>query len=610
MPRITSFFTRQTPVDNPQRAQSPVGAVRNERTPPADQTQRAPGPLSGLSRRQPNAGARSETSRPRLAADVLEFDELGAALESSEIPQLDPSERRRFNVDTTASAQLVSAGGRVLQRSTQLRSYESVLLEWRDQCAANADQWREAWISANESVTGAELNLEVALRISAAHLARAASHNVASLDLSYLPLPRFPEQTYRFGHLQDMSIAGAGLLELPESISDLANLRTLTLSQNPIGALPASISRLGELQELTIFSCPNLTELPEHLAIRNTAGQREGLVKLRTLTLSRTGIRSLPSSLEYLKDLTHLKINSSPLTELNTSIHRLPLLEEVDLRGCTRLRHYPSISGQQWSLRKLSLQDCSSLQTLPSNIDALRNLQELDLRGCNNLRALPPSISGLPDHCTIRAPAHLQASLDQLRPRRPPLARPWDVAGPSTPQVAGASSSAARPSDDDPAITQARQKIEDTVYALFAAIDEDRNPFVQNAPYFIPEKREEGTPIVLGEVDGIQQMLKESSREVFKNKLIGLANSLQQRRIPHPWKASDRLDTAEHKAFVNSHLGTFNEHSPINGVSLYKAAQMWKTRELLVHNDPTNRDFLPPIPTYSLPEQATDASES
>lgn len=324
MPRITSFFTRQTPVDNPQRAQSPVGAVRNERTPPADQTQRAPGPLSGLSRRQPNAGARSETSRPRLAADVLEFDELGAALESSEIPQLDPSERRRFNVDTTASAQLVSAGGRVLQRSTQLRSYESVLLEWRDQCAANADQWREAWISANESVTGAELNLEVALRISAAHLARAASHNVASLDLSYLPLPRFPEQTYRFGHLQDMSIAGAGLLELPESISDLANLRTLTLSQNPIGALPASISRLGELQELTIFSCPNLTELPEHLAIRNTAGQREGLVKLRTLTLSRTGIRSLPSSLEYLKDLTHLKINSSPLTELNTSIHRLP----------------------------------------------------------------------------------------------------------------------------------------------------------------------------------------------------------------------------------------------------------------------------------------------
>lgn len=599
MPRIPSFFTRQTPVDNPQRAQSPVGAVRNERTPPADHTQRAPGPLSGLSRRQPNAGARSETS--------------------SEIPQLDPSERRRFNVDTSASAQLVSAGGRVLQRSTQLRSYESVLLEWRDQCAANADQWREAWISANERVNGAELNLEAALEISAAHLARAASHNVASLNLFGVPLPRFPEQTFRFGHLQDMSIAGAGLLELPESISDLANLRTLTLTQNPIGALPASISRLGELRELTILSCPNLTELPEHLAIRNTAGQREGLVKLRTLTLSRTGIRSLPSSLKYLKHLTHLKINSSPLTELNTSIHRLPLLEEVDLRGCTQLRHYPAIPELRWSLKKLSLKDCSSLQTLPSNIDALRNLQELDLRGCNNLSELPPSISRLPPHCTIRAPAHLQASLDQLRPRRRPfvqavgqlplLSRPWDVAvrsstvaGPSTPQAAGALSSAARPSHDDPAIMQARQVIEDTVYALFAAIDEDRNPFVQNAPYFIPEKREEGTPIVLGAVDGIQQMLKESSDKVFKAKLIGLANSLQKSPIPNPWKASDRLDADERKAFVNSHLGApgakFNENSAINGVSLYKAAQMWKTRELLVHNDPENRELLPSIPVY------------
>ncbi|CAH2710480.1 Type III secretion system effector protein [Xanthomonas campestris pv. nigromaculans] len=563
MPWIPSFCARQTPADNPQRAQPPIGAVRNERTPPADQTQRTPGPLSGLPRRRPSAGARStsapsargETSRPGLAADALQ--------------------------------------------------YESVLLEWRDQCAANADQWREAWISANERVTGAELNLESALEISAAHLASAASHNVASLNLLCLPLPRFPEQTFRFGHLQNMSIAGAGLLELPESISDLANLRTLTLSQNPIGALPASISRLGELQKLTIFSCPNLTELPEHLAIRNTAGQREGLVKLRKLKLSRTGIRSLPSSLRYLKDLTHLKINYSPLAVLNMDIHSLPLLEEVDLRGCTELRHYPPISRQQWSLKKLSLQDCSSLQTLPSNINELTNLQELDLRGCNNLRELPPSISRLPAYCTIRAPAHLQASLDQLR-----LDQLRRRAGPSTPQVAGALSSAARPRHDDPAIMQARQAIEDTVYALFAAIDEDRNPFVENAPYFIPEKREEGTPIVLGAVDGIQQMLKESSDKVFKDKLIDLANSLQKSSIPNPWKASDRLHAGERKAFVNSHLGTFNEDSPINGVSLYKAAQMWKTRELLVHNDPENRELLPSIPVYPPKEQATDASES
>lgn len=235
---------------------------------------------------------------------------------------------------------------------------------------------------------------------------------------------------FRLAHLQHMSISNAGLMELPESISQLANLRSLELYDNPIGELPTSISRLGQLENLSIRSCPNLSELPKDLEIRNVDNRREGLVKLRQLELSHTGIRSLPKSLRYLKDLEKIRVTSSPLTAIDKDIHRLPNLQELDLCRCTHLREYPSISRGRPPLKKLILRDCSNLRTLPADIHKLNHLEELDLRGCSSLHSLPGTISLLPAACTIRVPAHLREQLNQLRAEalstqtaRPPLPR-------------------------------------------------------------------------------------------------------------------------------------------------------------------------------------------
>ncbi|CTP91921.1 putative type III effector protein [Xanthomonas translucens pv. arrhenatheri LMG 727] len=399
-------------------------------------------------------------------------------------------------------------------------------------------------------------------------------------------------------------------MELPESIGDLTSLRTLKLHANPISALPASISRLKQLRELSVISCPDLSELPDDLAVRNASGEREGLVNLQKLELSNTGIRSLPPSLRRLKELKEIKIANSPLAELDSSIHGLPKLEQLDLSGCTELREYPLISQSRAPLKKIILRDCSNLRSLPNDIYKLSQLQELDLRGCENLRILPVSISRLPADCTIRVPPRLHDQLSRIRSFR---SAPFSARA-----AAGVSSSAATSSNRE-AQKQAHQRIDDTAYALLDLVMEERNPFVADAPFFIPEKRSPGTPTMLGEVSSIAMMLNESKTTEFIEKLHGMAQRLRESaRIRNGAEAEGDYLAAKNDwlALKNSHLGIrdennkniFRDDSDINAVNLSKAVQMWKVREMLVLEDPRDREHFPEIALH-IPDEAREAHE-
>jgi Leucine-rich repeat (LRR) protein len=438
------------------------------------------------------------------------------------------------------------------------------------------------------------------------------------LDIEYLPLPRLPEQTFRFSHLQNMTIRGTGLMELPESIGDLTSLRTLKLDANPISALPASISRLKQLRELSVISCPDLSELPEDLAVRNASGEREGLVNLQKLELSNTGIRSLPPSLRRLKELKEIKIANSPLAELDSSIHGLPKLEQLDLSGCTELREYPLISQARAPLKKIILRDCSNLRSLPNDIHKLSQLQKLDLRGCDNLQRLPVSIFRLPADCTILVPPRLQHELDRLLSirsgRTSALAARAARVAQAAREATGASSSAATSSSSETQ-QKAHKRIDDTAYALLELVMEDRNPFVADAPFFIPEKRAPGTPITLGQVPSIDMMLRESKNPYFLRKLKRMADSFLERALVSGGaeQASDFLQAAANdcKVLKNSHLGIvdgnkndiFRHDSDINAFNLSKAVQMWKSREMLVLEDPRDREHFPEIALH-IPDAA------
>lgn len=292
-------------------------------------------------------------------------------------------ERSRFHSVTTDSQRLQpvrprmppTVGASPLRRSTALRPYRDVLSQWQRHYSADRNRWHSAWRQANSNNPQVETRTDRALKATADMLEDATAPGRVALELRSVPLPQFPDQAFRLSHLQHMTIDAAGLMELPDTMQQFAGLETLTLARNPLRSLPASIASLSRLRELSIRACPELTELPEHLASTNASGEHEGLVNLQSLQLVETGITSLPASITSLQNLKRLQVRNSPLSALAPAIHHLPKLEELDLQGCTALRNYPPIFGGSAPLKRLSLKDCSNLRTLPLDIHRLTQLE-------------------------------------------------------------------------------------------------------------------------------------------------------------------------------------------------------------------------------------------
>ncbi|PPV07265.1 type III secretion system leucine-rich repeat domain-containing effector XopL [Xanthomonas bromi] len=559
-----------------------------------------------------------------------------APSQTPQLPRLSDIERSRFHSVTAGSQTLrpvpppvdPAVGAPPFRRSTALRPYSDVLSQWQRHYHADRTHWHDAWRQANSDNPAAPTRTDLALKATADMLEDAALGERVSLELRSVPLPQFPEQAYRLSHLQHMTIDAAGLMELPAEMQQFAGLETLTLARNPLRSLPASISTLSRLREISILDCPELKQLPERLASTNVSGEHEGLVNLQSLQLEQTGIRSLPASITGLQNLKRLQVRNSPLSTLAPAIHRMPKLEELDLQGCTALGNYPPILGGTAPLKRLNLKDCSNLRTLPLDIHSLTQLEELDLRGCENLRSLHPSIAGLPASCIILVPPHLQAQLDQHRPIAP--AEP-ERAGTATPvplpPVAGNRASASSSVTTTELLHKvalelhkvALERIEDTAQSMLSTvIDEERNPFLEGAPSYLPDKRPPGIPTTFGQIPALEKMLKESRDRHFLARVSDMAG-------PSP-RIQDRTqeglsrhytDVSNWKAQKSAHLGIVNdlgqyvyhEGSQLDAATLAKAVQMWKTRELIVDAHPEDRARFPSF-TLHIPEQVSDDADS
>ncbi|PKV13975.1 type III secretion system leucine-rich repeat domain-containing effector XopL [Xanthomonas prunicola] len=553
----------------------------------------------------------------------------GTPSQTLQLPQLSDIERSRFHSVTTDSQALrpvrprvpSTVGASPLRRSTALTPYRDVLSQWRRHYSADRNRWHSAWRQANSNNPEVETRTDRALKATADMLEDATLPERVAVELRSVPLPRFPDQAFRLSHLQHMTIDAAGLMELPDTMQQFGGLETLTLARNPLRSLPPSIASLSRLRELSILACPELTELPERLASTNASGEHEGLVNLRRLQLVQTGITSLPASITSLQNLKTLQIRNSPLSALGPAIHRLPKLEELDLQGCTALRTYPPIFGGSAPLKRLNLKDCSNLLTLPLDIHRLTQLEELDLRGCVNLSRLPSLIAQLPASCIILVPPHLQAQLDQYRPPARP-AEP-ERTGPTAPGLSppvpgnrARASSSGTTTELLPAL--ALERIEDTAQTMLSTvIDEERNPFLEGAPSYLPEKRPPDTPTTFGQIPVLQKMLEESRDRHFLKRVSDMAGPSPRVEDPSEeglsrhytnvsnWKAQK----SAHLGIVD-HLGQFVYHqgSQLDAATLAKAVQMWKTRELIVNAHPQDRARFPAF-TLHIPEQVSDDSD-
>ncbi|XP_042962116.1 TMV resistance protein N-like isoform X1 [Carya illinoinensis] len=197
------------------------------------------------------------------------------------------------------------------------------------------------------------------------------------VDVLYCPnLVNFGKEVGQNG--QSMLCTQA-LLLLPPPKSNFS-LRKLSLSRSGIVSLPPWIKGLVGLSRLDLEGCKQLKEirqLPPNIEvvhapkcirlfeIHDSVGLLDKLVELRLKGCSR--LKNLPRSF------------------------KLRSLKVLELEGCTSLEYFPEIECEMGHLKCVRLQS-TIIQELHSSITYLTSLKELYLRGCKSLVRLPINV--------------------------------------------------------------------------------------------------------------------------------------------------------------------------------------------------------------------------
>ncbi|XP_075650238.1 disease resistance protein RPS4B-like [Castanea sativa] len=155
------------------------------------------------------------------------------------------------------------------------------------------------------------------------------------------------------------------LVEIHPSIGQLRRLVVLDLeSCRSLTNLPSMSTEIESLTILNLCDCINITNIPE----------LKGIMKsLSELSLNKTAVEELPSSIECLTALNFVKSRRPPksrmpskqygyLVTLPASISQLSKLEALDLFNCFKLQSLPELP---LTVRYINAEGCYSLQPLP-----------------------------------------------------------------------------------------------------------------------------------------------------------------------------------------------------------------------------------------------------
>ncbi|KAG7945167.1 hypothetical protein I3843_15G138900 [Carya illinoinensis] len=158
------------------------------------------------------------------------------------------------------------------------------------------------------------------------------------------------------------------------------SLRKLSLSCSGIVSLPPWIEGLVGLSRLDLGGCEQLGE------IRQLPPNIEAVNAPRCIRLVK-----VHDSVGFLDKLVELRLEGcSSLKNLPRSF-KLRSLKVLELEGCTSLEYFPEIECEMEHLKCVRLHS-TVIQELPSSITYLTRLKELYLRGCKSLVRLPINI--------------------------------------------------------------------------------------------------------------------------------------------------------------------------------------------------------------------------
>uniref|UniRef100_A0A2N9II78 TIR domain-containing protein n=1 Tax=Fagus sylvatica TaxID=28930 RepID=A0A2N9II78_FAGSY len=235
-------------------------------------------------------------------------------------------------------------------------------------------------------------------------------------------LDELPENLGILEGLVDLDLSGTAIKELPSSIGHLTSLTYLKIKEcKDLLCLPSTICNLKSLQHLDLSGCSKLDELPENLGILEECKDLlclpiticnlksleifvfsgcskldelpENLGILEDLDLSGCSkLENLPENIGNVKGLKTLKLSGTTIKNVPSSIVLLENLEELHFKKPAYSFDPNSTSHGLVGLTLPSLSDLSgnNFDSLPESISELPHLNWwLDLEGCKRLRALP-----------------------------------------------------------------------------------------------------------------------------------------------------------------------------------------------------------------------------
>lgn len=180
------------------------------------------------------------------------------------------------------------------------------------------------------------------------------------LDLGGNPLTTIPDVVFDLARLEQLRARATRIRQLPAGLGALTRLRLLSIS----GVLEdaSAAAECVTLSVLSFSDTPHLSALPDLV----------GLAALEQLWLEGSGVRTLPSLPQHLRELR------AQLAMLE-SVAGLPAsLQLLDLSGARSLRRLPDEMGHLTRLRELRLDD-APVASVPFDFDRLSSLEKLSL---------------------------------------------------------------------------------------------------------------------------------------------------------------------------------------------------------------------------------------
>ncbi|CAN6580188.1 unnamed protein product [Malus baccata var. baccata] len=197
----------------------------------------------------------------------------------------------------------------------------------------------------------------------------------------------FPEIVGKMRSLCSLELDGTAIKELPPSIENLTRLERLKLGGcKNVANLPQSIYALPHLGRLDVSGCPNLVTLPPELPTNsNISLDNSWSILFDECNLSDIDTLANFGCSNKLEEIT---LRNSNFESLPACISKFVWLEELDLRGCKRLREILELPP---NIRSINVGDCTLLEIFPTLSEMIqgdgdmRLIRWMDMSNCQRL---------------------------------------------------------------------------------------------------------------------------------------------------------------------------------------------------------------------------------